>query len=422
VIPTGRSLPNLRAGLAAAILLAVAFAACSNATPTPSPTPSPTRTALPTISPTPTPTISIVPVPTPHLAAQSAPAAHLDETKANALQAALNGIRTSGKYPGVSAAILFPDGSLWAGVSGVAITSKGTPVTTDTLFSVGSITKTFVAALIGRLARIGTIGLDDPLARYVPDFPNAANIAIRQLLNHTSGIRDLFEVLDTAILANPAATWTVDQVLAHIGKPYFEPGTDYHYSNTDYVLLGLVIEKATGRTVGDLVRAAFLTPLALNHTYLQTEEEVQGAKAHGYMPTGGVPRDNSAGTMLPFTAEATAASFAGAYVSTASDLAVWADALYGGRVLDEATLAAMADVTASRAGPHKPLHLYGYGLGFEETTIAGQVGWGHQGHLDGFWSAMEYVPAYNVTIVVLTNAEWADPIAAASALGKVALA
>jgi CubicO group peptidase (beta-lactamase class C family) len=126
--------------------------------------------------------------------------------------------------------------------------------------------------------------------------------------------------------------------------------------------------------------------------------------------------------MLPFTAEATVVGPAGAYVSTASDLARWGDALYHGNVLDQATLAAMTDISQTQGfkAPFRPRWIYG--LGLEETTIAGQTAWGHRGHLDGFWSAMWYLPASHVTIVVIANAEWADPVAAAAALANVILA
>ncbi|MGD0408357.1 MAG: serine hydrolase domain-containing protein [Candidatus Limnocylindrales bacterium] len=419
------------ARIAAAILLAAATAACGSSAPTLSPGGSLSPTLPPSASvpasssPTATPNISIVPVPTSRLAAPSSFAANLDPAKATALQAALNGIRSGGKYPGVSAAIVFPDGSTWTGVSGAAILSPATPLTTDTLFSVGSISKTFVAALVCRLAMAGTIGLDDPLSSYVPTFPNAASITIQELLDHTSGIRDIVDptysaAFSAAILAHPGATWTAAQVLAQVGPRYFAPGTGYHYSNTDFILLGEVVEKATGQTVAALVRSMFLTPLGLDHTYLQTEEQAQGPEAHGYMGTASTkPRDNSAGSMLPFTAEATAFGFAGAYVSTASDLALWANALYSGDVLDLATLASMVDISPSMAFKVKPS--YPYGFGFEETTMAGQLAWGHRGHLDGFWSAMEYLPAYHVTVVVLTNAEWANPIAASSTLARIAI-
>ena len=421
---------SARVAAVATLLLAAAVGACGTTTPTPTPTPTATLAATPSpagsvaasTSPTATPNVSIVPVPTSQPATPSFPAAHLDDATAKALQTALDGIRSGGKYPGVSAALVFPDGSIWAGASGSAVLSPATPLTTDTLFSIGSISKTFVAALTGRLAMVGTIGLDDPLARYVPTFPNAANITIRELLNHTSGIRDLFDQstgIPEAIVAHPAATWTADQVLAMIGKPYWAPGTGYHYSNTDFVLLGMVIETVTGQSVASLVRSQFLTPLGLDHTFLQTEEDVQGAEAHGYIGKASAPVDRSAGTMLPFTAEATAVGFAGAYVSTPSDLALWASALYGGDVLDQATLASMVDISPSMA--FKTKTTYPYGMGFEEITVAGQVAWGHRGYLDGFWSAMEYLPAYHVSVVVLSNADWADPVAAASPLAKIAI-
>jgi D-alanyl-D-alanine carboxypeptidase len=408
-------------------VLAIAVAACGSSTSTPTAAgPGHAGTATPTASSavtaaSPTPNISIVPVPSTRLAAPVAPAAHLDTATSAALKAALDGIRTGQTIPGVSAAVMFADGSVWTGVSGQAILSPATPLTTDTLLSIGSISKTFVAALVGRLVMDGTIALDDPLSKYVPDFTNAAKITIRQLLDHTSGIRDLFKVktMNSAIVAHPATAWTADEVLAKIGPQAFEPGSVYYYSNTEYVLLGKVIEKATGSSVSSLVRGDFLTPLGMDHTFLQTEEAVSGPKAHGYMRKGS-SKSNFAGTMIPYTSEVTAVGPAGAYVSTASDLAIWANALYRGYVLDEATLASMVDISPTM---HLKGRLYGlgYGLGLEETTVGGQLAWGHRGHLDGFWSTMEYLPASQITIVVLTNAEWIDPVAAASTLAKAAL-
>jgi D-alanyl-D-alanine carboxypeptidase len=430
-LPPLRTTTFATAKTAAGLALALIMAGCGSTTPTASPIGSPAATsgASPSVpataSPSPAPPlVSIVPVPTSQLASPAAPKAHLDDTTAAALQQALEGIRAGGVYPGISAAIVFPDGSLWAGQSGSAILSPKTPATTDTLYSIGSISKTFVAALAGRLASRGTISLDDPLAKYLPGFYDASSITLRQLLNHTSGVMELFDVIGSAVLANRIRVWTTDEVLAKIGRARyaFAPGKGYHYSNTDYILLGAAIEKATGQPIAALVRSEFLEPLGLTHTFLQTEEDAPGAKAHGYkgtVATAAAPVDQTAGTMLPFTAEATAVGPAGAYVSTATDLARWGDALYNGNVLDQATLAAMTDI--SQTQPYKPRWIYG--LGMEETTIAGQTAWGHRGYLDGFWSAMWYLPASHVTIVVLANAEWADPISTASiALAKIILA
>jgi D-alanyl-D-alanine carboxypeptidase len=285
--------------------------------------------------------------------------------------------------------------------------------------SVGSVSKTFVAALVGRLATRGVLSLNDHLDKYVPNFPDAAAITVRELLNHTSGIRDVFDApgMADAILNDPTRTWTPDEVLAAIGSPYFTPGTGYHYSNTDYLLLGKVVEKATGKTVAELVRSEFLSPLDLTHTFLQTEESAEGMVAHGYMAPPLRATDNFAGTMIPFNSEATSVGCAGAYVSTATDLARWATALYSGQILDQATLADMVDITQTMSFPAKPKTPYG--LGLEQLGIDNQVAWGHRGHLDGFWTAMEYLPDIGITIVVVTNGDWANPVDLAAALGAV---
>jgi D-alanyl-D-alanine carboxypeptidase len=320
------------------------------------------------------------------------------------LQAALNAVRASGRLAGISAAVVFPDGSMWTGQSGSAILPK-TPVTATTLFSVGSISKTFVAALALRLAEQGKISLNDPLSKYVPTFPNASHITLSELLDHRSGIRDVFDStsMANAITGSPSKMWTVAQVLARIGVPYFAPGRGYHYSNTNYILLGVVIEKVTGKTIASLVRSEFLDPLGMKNTWFQPEEKAPIADfAHGYMNSPSKPRDVSKGqTMLPYNSEATVAWTSGGFVSTASDLARWASALYGGGVLDESELAWMTDVS-----PTLPYTANPYGYGFEVATIDKQMVWGHRGHLDGFWSAMWYLPDDGITLVILTNDEW----------------
>ena len=133
----------------------------------------------------------------------------------------------------------------------------------------------------------------------------------------------------------------------------------------------MAIEKVTGKTVAELVRAEFLTPLGLKDTYLQTEETAQGPLAHGY-ETKGSARSNIAGPMLPYTAMATVVGPSGAYVSTASDVARWAHALYSGQILDQATFAAMVDISSSQ--PYKPRWVYGLGLRGDHYSTAVRPG------------------------------------------------
>jgi D-alanyl-D-alanine carboxypeptidase len=400
-------------------------AACGLVTPNPTPTASPSVPATPTATATATatvvPTPTIVPVPTPRLdLAGPARVAQLGAITETALAGALDSIRAGATLPGIQAAIVFPDGSTWTGQSGVGVITTAAPVTADTLFSVASITKTFVATLALRLAGRGTIGLDDPLSRYVPSYPNAAAITLRELLSHTSGIHDLFTSpgMSDDILANPSRIWTPQEVLARIGKPYFAPGKGYYYSNTNYVLLGLVVEKATRKNLAALVREEFLTPLGLSHTFVQTEERTVGVVAHGYNGSAAKPVDLSIGqTMVPFTSEVTACSSACAIVSSAQDLARWASALYGGGVLDNAEMASMLDTTAALPYPS----FIPRGLGAEVINLGGRIAWGHRGHLDGFDGAMMYMPESGLTIVVQANAEWANALAASATLANVVL-
>lgn len=385
----------------------VSAAPSPTAAPTPAATPASTRTPVrasptpvaltPSPRPTPGPTPSLSPPPTPR------PERTVPPELAAELQAVLDATREKQAIPGVQVAVLWPDGRLWVGTSGLADLGARQPVTPDTLFAVGSITKTFVAALVLQLAAEGRLGLDDPLSRWLPAFPNAERISVRQLLGHTSGVRDFFEnaTLLRALDADRGRAWTAAEVLRYVGGPYFAPGADYRYSNTNYVLLGLVVEGVTGRSVAEEVRRRFLAPLELRSTYLQTgERPVSGPRAHGYAGTKTAPRDVGDGSRyLPFTSLATAVGTAGAIVSTAEDLARWADALYRGRVLPAGALVEMLDFQP------RPKYHYAYGLGALSSRVGILEAWGHGGRLSGFTASVRYFPRARLTIAVLTNQE-----------------
>ena len=430
VTPAVRSHRSPLTALAAALLAATIVAGCGSSSGT-SPVVAPSLATIAAVTPTPTPTATSTPTPTPEPTPTPTPApsqspVYLDDAVAQRLQQTVASIQTSKAFPGLSVAIDFPDGQIWAGQSGKAIVSAKTPVTADTLFSIGSISKTFVAALVLKLAEEGTLTLDDPLSRYVPTFYLASQITLRELLNHTSGVMDVFAAsgMAAAILASKTKTWTVAQVLAKIGKQRyaFAPGKGYKYSNTDYVLLQAVVEKVTGQPIAALIRTDFLQPLGLTSTYLQPEETadalgISNPTSHGYMPPSTKPKDNAAGTMMPFTAETTVVGAAGGFASTPTDLAKWGAALYGGKVLDPASLAEMTDV--SQTAKFRPKWVYG--LGMEQATVGGQKAWGHRGNLDGYWSATWYLPAYGVTIVISANANWCDPLAVSNSIANVIL-
>ena len=332
------------------------------------------------------------------------------------LAATLRRVRSADHLPGIQVVVGYRGGWTWSAHAGMADLATGQPVTNDTLFDAGSITKTFVATLTLQLVDEGVLRLDDPVTRWVTGVPGVTGVTIRELLDHTSGIDDPFEhppLLD-ALGAHPRTAWTPARVLRYVGPRHFAPGRGWYYSNANYLLLGEIVQAATGQSVASLLRQRFLVPLGLSHTFLQGEQPVSGQAAHGYdsAPTGR-PVDLSDGSgYLPFTSLATALGTAGALVTTAGDLARWAQALYGGDVLPPATLSTMLDVGLTRGlHPRWP-----YGLGVQEITYRGQISWGHSGLLSGFHAAMRYFPATGLTIVVLMNDDTVNPDAVVATL------
>lgn len=340
------------------------------------------------------------------------------------LQAALDRIRARDAIPGVSATIVFADGSVWRGVSGLANVKAGTFVTPDTAFAIGSISKTFLAALILDLAEDGKLRLEDSAREYVPNVAIDPAITIRQLLDHTSGLHDFFfgRGIDRALRADRSALWTSTRTLRYVGKPYFRPGKGWHYSNTNYLILGLIAERVGGRSLAGQLRDRYFEPLGLDRTFYQGVEKPRGPVAHGYRFAGSkrtLPAiDLADGTeVTPFRSVVTAAGGAGSIASTSYDIARWADDLYDGGVLDGASLDLMVgDVSATAAYKAR----VPYGLGVQAIAVGGYPTLGHSGRLLGSQGVVRHFPDADLTIAVLTNQNRADPSRILSELFRLA--
>ena len=390
----------------------VAGAATAEPSPTPTLAPTPTPTASPSPSPSATPFATPTPSPTPTPTASPSPSPSPTPTVATSvarrLQRALERARARFGLPGVSATVILPNGATWTGVAGYADLARKRKVTADTPFAAASVTKTFTAAVILRLADQGRLSINDRLARWLPDYPNARRITLRMLLQHTSGLPDFFAsgALEAAMLRNRRAEFTPAQVLRYARGSHFPPGKGFYYSNTNFVLLGLVAERAGGKPWATLVRTELLDPLGLEDIYVQVSEAPPGrAPAHGYRyfsgATTGRPRDQGDGTkVVPFTSVVTAAWSAGGIAATTPDLARWARALYTGEVLSRASTRAMMDVSAST----KLNANRSYGLGMSRVVVGGGfVGYGHSGSIGGFRSAIRYFPGERTTVAVMFN-------------------
>jgi D-alanyl-D-alanine carboxypeptidase len=169
------------------------------------------------------------------------------------LQRTLDRERAAQHIPGAAAAVVARGRVVWVGASGLADVRRRMPVRRDTRYAIGSVTKPFVAGLVVQLAASGVLGLDDPLSRWVPRFPGARRITLRELLDQTSGLDDY--VTDGRFLAaerrrGPEFEWAPRQLLRYVPSALAAPGERWNYSNANYLLLGLVVERATHRRSG----------------------------------------------------------------------------------------------------------------------------------------------------------------------------
>lgn len=342
-----------------------------------------------------------------------------------ALDARLERLRAKYGIPGISASILFADGSVWHGAAGLADVVAKREVTDETAFPIASVSKTFTAALILGLAEDGLLDLDASVRSYLPTLGISRAITVRQLLDHTSGLRDFYfhPRIDKALLTRPARVWDAARSLTYVGKPYGKPGLSWHYSNTNYLILGLVAEAVGGGSMAEQLRARYFTPLGLDRTFYQSAEKPKGPLVRNYRFVGTDPKlpaiDLSDGTLVaPFTSVVTAAGAAGSIASTSTDLIRWARALYGGSVLEPETRAEMVgDVV--RTAPYKPA--VAYGLGVQAVTIAGHPTLGHSGRFLGARAAVRWLTDEHIAIAVITNQSRTDTNALLADLLKFAL-
>ena len=339
---------------------------------------------------------------------------------ATRLQASLDKFARTNRLPGTSVTITWADGRTWTGTTGLADVRAARPVTPDTAFAIASMSKTFTAALILGMVDEGRLSLDSKVATILPSVrlgtpgvPIPAGITVRMLLDHTSGLADFFfaKGIDAALLAGRGVSWTPAMSLAYVGKPLGKPGRSWHYSNTNYVLLGLVAEKVGGAPFAKLVRTRLLDPLALDGVFIQGAEHPRGPLALGYYYSSLSPSARPIGladasrTIVPFTSVVTAAGTAGNVAATSADLAAWARALYGGSVLRPETLAlAVADAqNTARFHPYVP-----YGLGVQVTTIGRHRALGHSGRFIGVRGELRYLPDDGLAIAILTSQNGVD--------------
>jgi CubicO group peptidase (beta-lactamase class C family) len=272
-----------------------------------------------------------------------------------------------------------------------------------TKFRIGSITKQFTAASVLLLREKGKLKLEEPVRTYLPDAPRAWDkVTVYNLLTHTSGIPNFTGLpgWDTYKLQDHTPQ---DSIALFRDKPLdFEPGAKFYYSNSNYILLGQIIEKVSGKSYADFLQENIFTPLAMTETGVDHASAILPQRAQGYESRpDGLQHTSYVSTTIPYAA--------GFLYSTVGDLLKWERGLFGGSVLSAASLKTMT--TPNMGG-------YGMGLFIKDSAHHGVIT--HNGSIEGFDTSLNFYPDKQLTVIVLGNVKTDAPDKIAEQLGKVA--
>ncbi|MCY7338904.1 MAG: beta-lactamase family protein [Sphingomonas bacterium] len=313
------------------------------------------------------------------------------KAKADALLAA----SYSADGPGASVVVSEHGKIVYVGARGMADVAAKRPITPDTVFRIGSITKQFSAAVVLQLAAEGKLKLSDPLSKYLPTFPNGSAITVEELLNHSSGIQSYTGIPGWMTEANTARAYTTVQLVAVFkGLPAPDkPGAKWEYNNSGYILVGALIEAVTGKPWYQAVDERIARPLGLKTIRYGGDEAMIAAMAKGYS------QDDS-GVVPAKKIHMSVPAAAGALVGTPADLAKWGYALHHGKVVPAPFYEQMIAPSAiSKANGRS------YGFGLETEAVRGAQTIGHGGGIFGFSTGSVYFPAEDVFVAVYANSD-----------------
>ena len=313
------------------------------------------------------------------------------------LDAAVRAALPQTAAPGVIVGVVTPAGT-WKAAYGKADPAKGTPMAVDMHTRIGSVTKTFTATAIMQLAEAGKLSLDDKIQKFVPGIPNGDRITLRQLANMTSGLASYTQSskFTDVLFSKPQTIWTPRQVVA-IGlaeSPLYEPGTSFNYSNTNTILLGMVIEKVTGKPVAQVFKEQIFDPLKLRNTSTPGDStDMPTPFAQGFTLQGDFAKPDAPSNATHWNPSW--AWTAGDLISDIDDLLVYGRALGTGH-----GLLGKAAQTERLTFPSAD----GYGIG-----VGCSDGWvGHTGELPGYNTTVYYQTKADIAVVVQTNSDIAS--------------
>ena len=325
------------------------------------------------------------------------------------LDSTLQAIYEGASFPGATAAVALPNGSTLALAVGYSDSTRHVAMRPQDRMLQGSVGKTYYAAVAMQLVGEGRLDLDAPVSSYLGEYswyariPNASDITVRNLMTHTSGVMryEFKEQFLIDLKSDPDKRWEPEELVAYVldEETQFAAGEGWEYSDTNYILLGMIIESITGRALYEEVETRLLEPLELRNTVPSDGRVIPGL-VQGYAGVGNpfletdevLLEDGRFGINPQFEWAG------GGYASTTEDLALWAKADYEGRAFDPELLPMVLDGVPARLGPGSS---YGLGVIIQETPLG--ITYGHSGFFPGYLTQVAYYPEHGFAVAVQVN-------------------
>ena len=330
------------------------------------------------------------------------------------LQARLKALHEAGSFPGATLGFVLQDGRSGSVSAGMADVENNRPLKPTDRMLAGSIGKTYVSAVMLQLVQEGRVNLETKIDRWFSGdawfsrLPNAKEITLRMLMNHSSGIPE--HVLNADFIAamkkDPDRVWKPEELIAYIldAKPLFPAGKGWSYADTNYILVGMVFERVTKKTVYGEVEKRVLKPLKLDQT-VPSDRRVLAGVITGYsMPNSPFGFEGRVIVDGKFVINPQMEWTGGGFASTAEDLARWAKLLFEGKVFDKSALEQMLSGVDANEGRGSGAGNK-YGLAVQIRPSEWGVSYGHGGWFPGYLSEMEYFPSHKIAVAVQFNTD-----------------
>ncbi|MDH3492052.1 MAG: beta-lactamase family protein [Acidobacteriota bacterium] len=329
-------------------------------------------------------------------------------TAKEAIQKKLDNWHANAKFPGATLGVTLSDGTSYGVATGYSDRVKKKKMSPDDMMLAGSVGKTWVAAVAMQQAAKGELDLDAKISKYLGKeawfkrLPNANNITVRQLMNHTSGLvrYEFNPQFIEDLKKDPYKVWKPEEQIAYLfdTKAEFEAGRGWDYSDTNYIVLGMIIERIAGKSYYELAETRLLKPLKLSRTIPQTGPVLPGlipGYAGAENPFGGEDEILKDGK---FVFNPQFEWTGGGMVSNSIDLSRWAKMMYEGRAFDRKMLPQFLDGVPAKLGPGSK---YGLGVIIRETKVG--TTYGHSGFFPGYVTDMMYLPEHKIAVAIQVN-------------------